>query len=476
MRYSIQIIASELRALFRTAVLPVLTAVCLAAGSCALFYGHHVTQQRVAGIDSMQRQYTERYTAMYTSLRADTATEQGKQNYQAAIEPAVVEYRLYNNAVQLPGAMSVLAIGMSDVARHYYPVKINAGYTPAEEKLSNPQQLMTGNFDLAFVCIYLLPLMLIALTYNLFSQEQEQGTLKLLIIQQGSFRRILLMRLCIRWVLLLLLVTFLILAGIIFLPAGIPVNAGEVWAWIAVTAAYTLFWAGVCWVVTTWGKSSGVNLIALLSCWLLLLVVMPAVIHFRISDTGVTDDTATNASRQRDIAWDTWELPQRQLLDSFYQVYPQYRNHLAYDTSEGSMRRSMAYYQLAEQRMDRILAPQQQRRQQQLAGVTAAYAWSPAVYAQALYSRIAHTDITDDYYFRQQVTAFREQWKHYFYGFYFNNRQFTAAAYATIPKYQPAGDPDAGRMIGKGILYLTAAGIVLLAAGCVIAGRRNIQL
>ena len=45
-----------------------------------------------------------------------------------------------------------------------------------------------GRFDLAFVLIYLYPLLILALTYNLLSAEKEQGTLALALSQPVSLR------------------------------------------------------------------------------------------------------------------------------------------------------------------------------------------------------------------------------------------------------------------------------------------------
>jgi ABC-2 type transport system permease protein len=53
---------------------------------------------------------------------------------------------------------------------------------------ANPLLVAFGNFGLAFVLVFLLPLLVIALTYNVWSADQELGTWDLLQSQPASVR------------------------------------------------------------------------------------------------------------------------------------------------------------------------------------------------------------------------------------------------------------------------------------------------
>jgi ABC-2 type transport system permease protein len=54
--------------------------------------------------------------------------------------------------------------------------------------IENPSHLLSGHFDLAFVIVYLFPLLIFALSYNLLSAEREIGTLRLLMSQPLALR------------------------------------------------------------------------------------------------------------------------------------------------------------------------------------------------------------------------------------------------------------------------------------------------
>jgi ABC-2 type transport system permease protein len=464
-----RIFQMEARYLLRNAVLPVLLGILFLSAAIALAYGRHVSLSQRAMVDSLQADYRQQYTQLYSQLNADTSSAQGKTDHITATHPAVVDFRLHRSVYHRTGAFSLMAIGMSDIAKYYYPVSVKGGYAPAEEKVNNPEQLLSGNFDIAFLFIYLLPLIAICLSYNLLSQEKEQGTLALLVVQKGSVSGILLIRLLMRYLILMGGVTVISISGMLL--SGQAFGWQELLAWLGVSGAYTALWMALTWFILSWNASAATNLIALLCSWLVLLVVIPASCQFMLQ-RSYTDHTANNASLQRSIEWDTWDLPQKQLLDSFYLLYPQYRNQQAYDTGFASSRRAMAYYELAAQRMQRALAADAAEEQRSLRAVSASYYYNPAVYAQALLNSIARTDVRDYDHFRRQAGLFRERWKHFFYRLHFNDQLFTAATYQALPVYEPADDPEGPAQWRKGIGYLLLLTAVWLLAGALVL-RKN---
>lgn len=465
---------SEWRRLLRTSVLPLLLLLFVITSGYALYYGRTVVSARTAALDSLRQDYDRQYQTLLEQLRADTATPKGKAEHTAATHPAVIDYRLHRSAYHPPVAFSGMATGISDIARNYYPVTIKQNYVPLEEKINNPMKLLSGNFDLSFLLIYLLPLMAIALSYNLLSQEKEQGTLSLLVIQRGTVTGLLLVRLLLHYGILMLLVLLATLAGLLLSPPA-AFHWQHLGAWMGVTAAYTACWMAVIWLVLSWNASSAVNLVTLLGVWLLIVVLIPAVCQFIIARSYAPDNTAANASRQREIDFEAWEVPQRQLLDSFYVDYPQYRNARAYDTSDASMRRGMAYFQLVEKRMGRVLAPQEAARMHDMALVNASYRYNPAVYTQSLLNSIARNDVADYDHFRYEATQFHTRWKEYFYDFHFHDRLFTAGDYAALPAYVPAYDAAAPAAWRSGTLYLAALSLVLLAAGIGVLWKKHVH-
>ena len=67
-----------------------------------------------------------------------------------------------------PGPLTALAVGQSDLLPYYYDVNIYTNESSFQQngEVENPLNLMVGRFDLAFVVVYLLPLLVLALSFN----------------------------------------------------------------------------------------------------------------------------------------------------------------------------------------------------------------------------------------------------------------------------------------------------------------------
>ncbi|WP_212005920.1 DUF3526 domain-containing protein [Chitinophaga sp. HK235] len=468
------ILQQEWRYMWRTALLPAIVAILLLTSGIALYYGQRVTGQHRNTIDSLQQHYEGQRIFLQKNLKSDTTTAQGKAAYISAAWPAVADHRLHCHAYNPPSPFSILSVGMSDLSAYYYPVSVKSSYTPAEEKVSNPLQLISGNFDTAFLLIYLLPLLAICISYHLLAQEKEQGTLALLEVQKGDIAGIVLVRLLSRYLLLLISIVFISTTGILLYTPLHHFSWLEWTAWNSVAAAWLALWMALIWFVIAWNTNAATNLVVLLSVWLLLLIILPAGCRLMISRSH-TDDTAGNASLQRSIEWTTWDLPKKQLLDSFYQTYPQYRNPQAYDTSDNSSRHAMAYYELVDRRMQRIITTQEFSSSNELKAVASSLRYNPAVYTQLLLNSIARTDVSDYGYFRRQVQQFRYQWKQFFYQLHFNDQLLTDAGYKALPAYHPSYDPESPARWYNGILYLLMLTVVWMMAGWLVFRKRLAQ-
>ena len=95
-----------------------------------------------------------------------------------------------HTAVLTPGPLTALAVGQSDLLPYYYDVNIYTNESSFQQngEVESPLNLMVGRFDLAFVVVYLLPLLVLALSFNVLSEEREQGTLALTLSQPVSAR------------------------------------------------------------------------------------------------------------------------------------------------------------------------------------------------------------------------------------------------------------------------------------------------
>jgi len=192
----------------------------------------------------------------------------------------------YQWAVLPPAPFGGLAIGQSDLYPYYTAVTASSRHTSAQfDELQNPVQLLAGRFDLAFVAVYLLPLLVFALSYNMLSEERENGTLALVLAQPATLRSLLLAKSLLRLLYVASISIAITIAG--FLAAG--VNSGSAEAlpaaviWMLTVMAYGLFWLGIATLINSRGWSSAANAMTLAAIWLVLVAIVPSVLNVVIS-------------------------------------------------------------------------------------------------------------------------------------------------------------------------------------------------
>ena len=187
--------------------------------------------------------------------------------------------------------------------------------------LINPSSLHAGNLDLAFVILFLFPLLVIVLTFNLIAEETESGTWKLVAVQAKSTFDFVFSKLLVRMCLLYLLLFLLLLAAKLTLQ--IPLNEHFLTV-ILLSSLYLLFWFVLSFFVICFKQSSGYNALILLSTWLVLLLLLPAGVNAYITGKYPIPEAMSTAIAQRDGYHVKWDTDKRKTIEKFYQHYPQF--------------------------------------------------------------------------------------------------------------------------------------------------------
>jgi ABC-2 type transport system permease protein len=306
--------------------------------------------------------------------------------------------------------------------------------------LENPLGLLAGRFDAAFVVIYLLPLLLIAVTYNLVSLEREQGTLALLAVQPVGLRRILLRKLALR-------------SAAILLPAGIVMVAAlAAWSgpwqrdtplrllsWLLIVGIYAAFWLGLAAWINTRRLASTTNAILLVSVWLLFVGVIPSALNVVVNVLRPAPSRLELLAAIRDRSIDQ-RRDGKHLAEQFYADHPELARSsgVALNTNvTGTMthieqdRRTLP---LEREFESRLLAQQQLVRRVRFV--------SPAIVVQEAFNDLAGTSLFRYQHFRDQVRTFREQWISFFHPLIFGDAELHPADYDRMPKFAYRHEPS----------------------------------
>lgn len=188
----------------------------------------------------------------------------------------------------------------------------------------NPLSFLAGRFDLSFVIVYLFPLIILALSYNMLSGEREQGTLQLLLSQPIGLRSIALGKAALRALVIFGLVALTPLIGLIL--SGADWRGGgflpRLLLWVVAVAVYGVFWVALALIVNARGASSATNAVALAACWLLLALIIPSMLNVTVSSLYPVPSRAELITALRGANLDMRRDGSR-LLSEFYQDHPE---------------------------------------------------------------------------------------------------------------------------------------------------------
>lgn len=443
--------------LTRGRALKILAGMALLSGLYALLYGQTYVRRQRATIAELKRDEQARLDSLATWARLDTSvaanrTADRREKWAKATSAYEVNVpEGYRFAVHDPSALTPLSLGMRDLFPYYQDVWGRAIFRQVfQQEISNPQKLSVGHFDWAFVVIFLLPLLLIALSYNLLSAENELGTYALLRSQPVTIQQIVGAKLALR---LLLVVGFLVVITGLAVPVlGIDLaeDGGLLARFLLVSVVYSLFWGAVIFAVVSFEKTSAFNALTLLGCWLVLVVALPTLLQQLLTISQPIDRT-TFENLVRDEYGQ--EQPDSVVLKPYYARHPAY--YFPKDTAKRDP--DLRVYYARNEQVDLTLAPLVDQYE---AAVTAREAtvsrWNgllPAVNALELFNGLAGTSAAAHRDYIRQVRNFHGRWNGFFLPKVFKNELLTPADYARFPAWRfQSTAPDFS--IGAGLLKL----------------------
>ena len=232
-------------------------------------------ESTIAELDERERVQRDEVDGWFASGR----TGPEDRTYIDVSQPRWADrYALTHSAMQ-PEPLAALAIGLSDVRSHWAPVTGTGGAQSFEGSdpatLGNAERLLAGNFDLAFVLAYLMPLLLLLLVFDVGGLERDLGLTRLVHAQTESPTRWLFLRAVMPVLVVAALVALLCLMGGVWTGA-LSATPGPWLAFTGVGLGYTLVWGALFGAVLFARKGTATAALWLVGLWLGFSVVLPA--------------------------------------------------------------------------------------------------------------------------------------------------------------------------------------------------------
>jgi ABC-2 type transport system permease protein len=466
MRHDLQLLAAD-KTLW---IVAALFAVLIGYGT---FNGARWAHERARLTAELQTRGEKSLTALQTEAAAfETGAKAFPQPSPGSTAPAPTPAALLptgkSTAVVLsPAPLTALSVGQADI----YPFSASVDIYTSKHQIfnvyeqDNPLNLLAGRFDLAFVFVFLFPLLILVLSYNLLSAEKESGTLQMTLAQSP----IGLQKLLTGKVLTRLLIVLGIAIGfsfIGFLLAGINLIEATVLPrlllWLAVVSSYALFWFALAVLVNSFGFSSATNAVVLAGAWIALVVVSPALLNVAANAFYPTPSRIEFVSKQREADNYTRGAGEK-LLAEYYGDHPELVPKGKLDFADFTRR-----FYAVRQEMQRRMLPEVERFEQQTAAqnrlVNRFRVLSPAIVTQEAFNDIAGTSEERQQSFVAQIRTFISSWQEFFVPRVMRKEAFKSTDYEQIPRFQFQEETtnSIAARVGAGLVLLLAPTVLLL--------------
>lgn len=439
------------------------------AGLYGARYGKHfVTEQKkvIYSVDTLEERSRQQVLQLLNETDTAKLTQEqlfpGWEYYQSAIAGSkTVVYR--------PSAFAALSIGQKDNYPYYH--EITSGWYPADfysaasTDIQNPVKLLTGNFDLAFVIIYLVPLVIIAMGYNALSSERENNTFTLLRVQT-SVSALLHQKLIFQATLLILV--SIIMNACAFWITGLSVtgNAQQVAAWLFITTVYIGFWYSIVYLVASLQLPSSTNALLLGGLWIVLLLLLPSTIH-KIVSTSHEKELVQGVLNQRGDLPTARDLDPGQLKDSFNRLQHPYTIYPMNDTGEAAQYfyKTLMVNELQVRHnnaLGRKVVMSQQNEYKKALNLN----WINPVFAiQNAFNQVAATEINNYHDYLAAAEEYQTQRRYFLYQYSMQKKAFGAKDFEKLPLFT-----FENKMIGPKesislLLPVLFCSVLLIAAG-----------
>ena len=362
-------------------------------------------------------------------------------------------------AVMPPATLSALSVGQSDLYPYYFKVSTNSRQTFVNsDEIENPVHLLAGRFDLSFVILYLFPLVILALTYNLLSAGKEEGILALALSQPVTLWRLVSAQIVLRAGFVILLTILLSFGGVLLGGTNLLTSAAlaRFLFWIAITAAYGAFWFALAVGVNALGRSSATNAITLAGLWLLFVILIPAVVNVAVKAAYPVPSRIEMIQATR-VAGEDATRRSSQLLARYMEDHPELAAPGSASTADfGTL--LIAVNEATEKSIQPVLDRFDSQLAAQQAFVNRFRYLSPAIVTQFAFNDLAGTGPDRYASFLTQVARYHRAWRDFFSPRILRKVRITAPDLDSLPTF---GFQEEETMIVLSRVIAPLAGLVL---------------
>ncbi len=264
-------------------------------------------------------------------------------------DPTIPYWAIWNtpsHAFKYPSPMIVFSLGQSEQYGYYKRVTCWSTIFDSDlaEEIANPERIAIGTLDFNFVLIYLTPVLIIILLFNIGGLEKDLRFDNLIYLNNISKERWLLVRFIFYYFLTFILLFILIMPYALF--SGVLQSASiQFINLLLIISLYLLIWFTTFYFINVSGNGSSNQAVKMISVWLTFCIIVPGALHQISSLKYPTNYMTDYLDVSRDQENKIFELPPETLRSELLKRFPSLQTTLyATDTSlnKGIINRSLS--------------------------------------------------------------------------------------------------------------------------------------
>ncbi len=309
------------------------------------------------------------------------------------------------NYFKRPSPTLIYNVGQAEQYGFYKKVTLRSSPLDADmvEEIANPERLQSGTLDFSFVTLYLLPLLLLILTYNIKGAEFEMGFLPMVYAQVNSKVKWLISRMIFYFLLLSLISLGLIIYGGALTNALYIEIQRIIWLFFY-SILYLLLWSFIYFLILRSSKDTVTNTLKMVGLWLIVSFLLPATINQLVSNRYPANLMTDWIDAQREERKKLLDRPDSVLLLELKNLYPEILNSSAMVDKEKIKRSiSQSSIALSNELMKKSIAIIEQENSARNNFINNTSWLNPVTFFQNQLNAITKTHYNDYYAYRQEI-------------------------------------------------------------------------
>jgi ABC-2 type transport system permease protein len=303
-----------------------------------------------------------------------------------------------------PSPAIVYNIGQTEQYGFYKAIGTSSSPYDADmaKEIANPERIQSGTLDFSFVVLFLLPLLLLILLYNIKGQEAEQGFLQLVFVQTGSKNWWILSRTAFYALLVLFILFGLMLYGAVLTNVFTANTAfWSLFLWIVI---YLIFWVVFYFLIIKYGKNTISNTLQMIGIWLLFSFIIPAAVQQWVSIEKPTNLMIDIIDAKRDKTDEIYNQASALTNKQLFKLYPNLeQTKIAKDTTLIKKARRNSIRALINSAMKNATAKIEEDNRSKNELISKTYWFNPLTYFQNKLNHLSKTHYDDYQSYRNDI-------------------------------------------------------------------------